>query len=585
MIYYISFTFFILPFIIISYYNIPSADDFVRINSPQGYFYNIVDWYKSVNGRYFNAIISLPEFWYNKWVYKLVPVLFGAVFYFSLNHLYKTLFHNNFLWKKRLFVLYALIFFISIFISISQGFFWFSSVSVYLFPISIFIFLFSEIIRIININNVDRKKIALLIIYIFICVGSNEMMLVIVNFILFLGFILYYNNKLLYRVFSILFLWSVLCSFAVIFSPGSIKRQLVFESGGDLLFSLKNAYVHTLDFFIYDVFYSKLIIALTILIIITKLKYLENSKSIKIKPLLFILPTILVPFIITFVRYYSQGELRLDNQAIFVQGRVYNFHILLSYLFWFINSYFVLDYLIKFKVIKNLLAKIYLIKPIIFMYILYSFIYNTNIRNVYDDLISGDVQEYYGELAWRNNYVSKNIDEDYLLVPELSAKPRTIYFDDITNDHNNWKNKYYSRAMGTQAKISISNKYLEDHINIENIIIPYINNFLINDLVVSAFLIKELNIIVYIFKSNYQFNKSKFFLHLIPENNIDLPLDRRKVNNLNLDFYFDDIDEFKHGGDSINYFIKKIPNKIKLKKIFTGQFNDNGRLWKKHLYY
>lgn len=64
---------------------------------------------------------------------------------------------------------------------------------------------------------------------------------------------------------------------------------------------------------------------------------------------------------------------------------------------------------------------------------------SNNVRTAWRDLISGDAVRYDSENAARNALLRASAEQD-VLVPPLQARPRTLFFNDLTSDPTNWRN-------------------------------------------------------------------------------------------------------------------------------------------------
>ena len=75
---------------------------------------------------------------------------------------------------------------------------------------------------------------------------------------------------------------------------------------------------------------------------------------------------------------------------------------------------------------------------------------DSNIRMAYVDLFSGKAHRYDSQFTDRYKQIAEcqtNICE----VNVLSDVPATIYFDDITSNAEDWRNKEYAKYFGKEA--------------------------------------------------------------------------------------------------------------------------------------
>lgn len=62
-----------------------------------------------------------------------------------------------------------------------------------------------------------------------------------------------------------------------------------------------------------------------------------------------------------------------------------------------------------------------------------------NIKTAWRDLLSGDAARYSAELTKRHELLRSTLEQD-VLVPPLKSRPKTLFFNDLTPDPTNWRN-------------------------------------------------------------------------------------------------------------------------------------------------
>ncbi|MEP7170222.1 MAG: hypothetical protein ABI855_12690, partial [Bacteroidota bacterium] len=186
----------ITPFVLISFFNNPAADDFCWYVKCQtlGFWKAQIDWYTMWTGRYFScALLSLNPLGFKMFfTYKLIPFILIVTLFCSLYYLVSIVFLN--LRKKK--IILVTLFIQGIFFfqmpSISEGIYWLSGSITYQLANVLSILLFCFIIKL-----VQTKKIEFLIksvLLSFAVIGSNETSMLIVVFLLVSFFIFNFVN-------------------------------------------------------------------------------------------------------------------------------------------------------------------------------------------------------------------------------------------------------------------------------------------------------------------------------------------------------------------------------------------------------
>ena len=140
----------IAPFLIISYYNQPSVDDFYFTVKSQsiGALNAQIEWYLTWTGRYFSTfILSINPLVYNNlMLYKTIPVLLIVGLWLSLSLLVQAIFIN--IKTKHLFFISTSIMTLFFFQmpSISQGVYWLAGAVTYQLGNILFVFCLCSLI-------------------------------------------------------------------------------------------------------------------------------------------------------------------------------------------------------------------------------------------------------------------------------------------------------------------------------------------------------------------------------------------------------------------------------------------------------
>ncbi|RIA10269.1 hypothetical protein OE09_2124 [Flavobacteriaceae bacterium MAR_2010_72] len=424
----------ILPFLILVFYNHPAADDFCyHFQSYKlGFLESQWHWYTHWTGRYFATfMLSLEPIVTGSFIwYKLIPIVLLLLFFISVYLLSSKLFKN--LTIKALLCITSLIFitYIIQMPSVVQGFFWMPGSISYVLPCILSIFLITGIMRLIYEPKWSYLLISILLG--FIIIGCNETSMLMIDFLI--GLIVvyrFYVDQRINRYLLILMLSFILFSLIVIYSPGNAERASNFSNSQDFFNTVLQTSLAVKKY----VLHWLTIILLMILLFFGYFSSLSDtvtSRLFNVSPMLVFWIAIILPFIGFFPGYWTLGgapPLRTINTIyfFFLIGVVY-FFMTLFFKFKTNNTNF-----IKFSNGVNYL--------LIVMVCLF-FIKSNNVKMAYYDLLGGEAYTYDLELKLRYNTI-KTSTQDTIYVMPLQTKPTSLYFDDITQDSKDWRNRCY----------------------------------------------------------------------------------------------------------------------------------------------
>ena len=430
----------ILPFFLISTFNHPSADDFCfYIKSRDLGFWDAQwDWYNNWTGRYFStfvlsikSIMSGSFFWY-----KIVPIglllTFGWSIYYLCSLLFTSLKTNNLL-------IITFCFFVVYIIqmpSVAQGFYWMPGSITYLLSNILTVVFLGFIVQLFK--TTKSRYVLLSIVTLCFIIGCNETTMLLVDVLVAIIFIYrFFDTKKIDLSMLILLIFAIAFSMIVIWSPGNVVRtshlppnkHQFFESVFDSILAVKKYMLH----------WSELIILFTLIFY----NYFDEkidvnlSKIFNVNPIVVFIVVFSIPFIGFFPGYWSLGgqpPLRTINTIYFF------------FLLGFIYFTFVLFYYLKqrqYKFIQFSRWVNYLLLILLFSHLFQ----NNNIKTAYSDLFSGKAYRYDLELKRRYDMI-KQSTKDTLYIQKLKYKPATIYFDDITSNPEDWRNKCYDSYFG-----------------------------------------------------------------------------------------------------------------------------------------
>ncbi len=425
----------IVPFIIISLFNHPAADDFCFYNKcrDMGFWNSQTDYYIMWTGRYFSTFLLSVYPLSSKFffIYKLVPIGLIISLVISLYHLMRLLFER--LEKNGVYLLtfYVIIIYFFQMPTTSQGFYWLSGSLTYMLANILTILLFYYVIKMMRLAKIKHLLIAIFLS--FTLIGLNETSMLIVTFLL--GIILIYNSinvKKVNYLLLILVIFTVIFSIIVIVAPGNIGRGSHFPDRHKLIFSTVQS---ILEIQKYLSKWLPLTIVFTILLFDSLNKHTQASVNsiFDVKPIFALMLFVIILFISFFPGYWSMGICSPDRTI----NVVYFFYVL-SFLYLIL----VIFYHLKRKNI-NFISISSGVKYLLICIVIINLYQKNNIRTAYADLINGNAYKYDSELRERYKFIG-NTNHDTCIVPELKNKPYTIFVCDITFDASDWLNDSYN---------------------------------------------------------------------------------------------------------------------------------------------
>ncbi len=440
----------VLPFLIISIFNHPSADDFCYNNYTRdlGYSNTQVEAYTNWTGRYFaTAIISIKAFVSGSFfLYKLFPIFLLILFCQSIYYLCSSIF--ILLSRKNRLVLTFLIIILYLLQmeSTAEGFYWLAGSVTYQLSIISSIFLFSFLIKFLATS--QNRYLLYCMLFSFVVVGLNEIAMMYIGLII--GTIFFYHfftkKAINYRILLLLFFISI-CSAFVVFSPGSASRVNTYPGNQQLMYSL----FKTLNSFKTNVgnwLPSILIAFLLFFEHLQKENVKTNSNIFDVKLVIPVLIVASFPLIGVFPIYYSLK---------WVPARSLNL-IYFFFLIGLLYSTFVLFFKLQ-STKTEFLTFSKCVRIFLMVLVLIRLGGNNNIRTAYLDILSGKAYSYDQSLKKRYEIILENKSQQ-IVVPKLEDLPKTIHFEDIREDSNHWINNCYESYFQVQDIRIKSNRFI-----------------------------------------------------------------------------------------------------------------------------
>ena len=424
----------ILPFIVISFFNNPTADDFCyNCQSRDLGFWNAqLAWYNGWSGRYFSsAILSIKPLVSDSFlIYKLIPIILLISLFTSIYYLSSLLFVDL---KKRDFFILSF-FIMTLYLiqmpSISQGFYWLAGSITYQLSNILAVLLFCFLIKLIETN--EKKYLIISIFFAFLVIGSNEASMLLISFLIGVIFIIksIQQKKINYSIL-ILLIFTIIFSLIVIKSPGNSIRASSYPNKNQIFYAI---YKSILAVKSYLGIWLPFIIVFTFIFFdyLNEKIEIKTSKIFNVNPIIVFFVVFSIPFIGFFTGYWSVG-------------RTPPFRTINVIYFYFLIGIIYLTFVLFFKLKqndKNFITYSKWVKYSLFIIIFIQLGQENNIRTAYSDLFSGKAYNY--DLELKNRYKNiQNSANNILFVPKLTYEPITIFCGDITNNSKDWRNQCY----------------------------------------------------------------------------------------------------------------------------------------------
>lgn len=447
--------FILLPYIYISFFVHPIADDFTY--SIKGKNYGILEVlkyeYLHWNGRYSsNLFVILNPIVFNSLIgYKLVPVFSIILTIFSFYFFFCSITAFFTKAQKLSYSLFLTLLYIYQMPVISEGIYWFTGFVTYHLGNILFLLFIALIFKYLKHKYFFNKYFhAFVIISLqFILIGLNEVIMLNLLFLCFLTlFITYRNKQVNMNFFMLLFIFALIFSSFLFFAPGNSNRESLFSNNHNLFSSLINSSIQTFRFIFEWISSLPLIIASVFYFFINKQLSVQESifkESFYLKPQLSYSLIFITVFTCIFPAYWAIGILG--------QQRTVNVAYFLFIIFWFINLTVVFNnFRDKLQSFNDLKVEI---KIVAVLLMLISFAITKNGLSLISDIAYNKEIQYnsiMNERFYKLNLFNKN-SSDTIYFEKIPNPPKTIFILDITNDSDCWMNKGYNAFFEIDNKI------------------------------------------------------------------------------------------------------------------------------------
>lgn len=451
----------LFPFLILAFYNHPSADDYlwtamVMQSSIWDFqIYNFYEW----SGRYFsNFLVSINPLVFRSLLgYQVAVLFFISIFFSSIYFTIRTYTQDAFTKSEQL--LGALVFallFLAYTPSVVELFYWFTGAAVYTSANTLFFIFMVCLFRLYEKSNqhknTQNEKIIMSITTV-LMMWSNEIIIIGLGGFLFLinCSSWYYKHATRYFLLGLFFL-AIAAALASILAPGNAARAAVmFPNKFNIPFAIQETFKKFIDTLFWVKNVPLWIISLLFIPICTKLS--------RINPLFknhfYVHPIISIAFWLSVLALaYFPIHLATGQEGIAMRVRATNY--LFFIMGWFINLFILVAYFQKINLgnqISHIQKQIQRVKfiyvaiPLLFFFSYKFFSINSKVGKAWEDLLSGTAKTYDEKMKQRYTLLKAQNTN----VPYIQEQPFTLYFADLEPNVSDWKNRNCAIYFGVDS--------------------------------------------------------------------------------------------------------------------------------------
>jgi hypothetical protein len=420
----------ILPFLVLSFYNVPLGDDFwyAETFKTYGFWETQLKFYYEWSGRYIAsaAISTLNPISYDYFKISFILPLFLIIgFAFALLKLIK----NSIIVLKLpinsgLFFCLLYFFYFNYIPDFGESFYWMAGAYTYQLPIVFFLFYLNLILNLFKTDNKAAifKNQFLAIICLFIILGCNEVIVVYANFINLLIILYLVLNKNYFNRFTLLFLFTLVVSFWMITAPGNFGRASIFEKTNfHFVTSSFNALSRSI--FVIGFWLASLFILMLNLKGVSDFKnlnvekfnkFFKSNKSVVLGSIVFLIGVLFIGFFPSI--YTTKWIPQRAYTPIFFIFMIFSVLLIII----LINK---LDWMRKVNSAFSMHTTTIVILPILIL----ALSHNSNVMNAYVDLTSGKASSYNRQVIKTYEMLQTNT-KDTVYINPIQKKPLILPF-------------------------------------------------------------------------------------------------------------------------------------------------------------
>lgn len=444
LIFLVSLVILIVPYIYLSFFANPAADDFTYAHKGKAldFFSTLINEYLNWNGRYTsNVFVLINPITFNSFLlYKLIPVFIIVLTFLSYLLFVKTLFRHLFSKINSCIIslLLSLLFIYQMPI-ISEGVYWYTGAVTYqlgnIFSL-VFISLLVQYVKKKFLFENNKIHLLILTLMLIFTIGFNEVLMLLLSFFILIFLFVQIRNKLENRNLAIyLFILSLFFSLIVYIAPGNSIRESNFSNIHNFSHSTVYSIAQTGRFFVIWISSVPLLL-LSFLFFFLNKTLSKNSKifsvSFYLNPFFSTLFLFVVIFVSIFPAYWSTGMLG--------QHRTLNVAYYFFILFWFINLN------VWFNYFENRLSKIQSpnkkVNYIVVCIIIGFFAFTRNGYSSLTDIIYGKASSFNKQMNERYDVIKSS--KDTIFFKLINNPPKCLLIYDISDNPEHWLNRCYA---------------------------------------------------------------------------------------------------------------------------------------------
>ncbi|HRE79334.1 MAG TPA: DUF6056 family protein [Flavobacterium sp.] len=425
LLYIFIFSYTILPFLVLCFYNVPLGDDFWYAESfrTNGFWQTQLNFYHQWSGRYIAtaAISTLNPISFGCFNLSFIhPLLLILGFAIALYHFIKNVvvFFRLTINPSLLFCL-LFFFYFNYLPDFGETFYWMAGAYTYQLPIVFFLVYLNSILNLFNSNSkveiVKNQFIALF--SLFIVLGSNEVIVVYANFVNVLLVLILILNKNYFNRFSPIFIIAFIISFLMITAPGNFGRGSLFVKSD---FHFLKSSLHSLSRSLFVLFFW-------VFTLLTLLLCLPNNSAFKIdwnNKLLFLLKTkrmFLMVSLVFLIGVLFVGFFPSIFTTNWIPQRAYT---PIFFIFTLFATLLILFSIQKIKVLADLnkVLSTHKVLLVLIPILIITLSHNSNVMNAYVDITSGKASSYHKQVL-ETYEMLKNSKTDTVYVKTIKKKP------------------------------------------------------------------------------------------------------------------------------------------------------------------
>ena len=425
----------LLPFILLIFFNHPSADDYCYAvaSMKQGFFESQINTYVNWSGRYVSSCLlgGGPLLFYSFVGYKIMNFLLLLFTVFTCLYFVKTLLNKNSLDLSVLVISVSVLFlYLSGMPNLTEGFYWMSGALTYQLPNIATLTVVAILLRMKKKYSI-AKLISAMVLCVFICGGNETSMLEFLYILVAMMTFEYATTREIPKYYYWLFLVSLAATSITLLAPGNTVRGAFFHGEKNIFKAFLLAAgsgLSKLQEWLHDV-----LILLILCIPFFKQLDMSNADQRKITPVilvlypLFIFGILIVGFLPAYWSVGSEPPTRTIN--------------VLYWLFVFSCLHYTTLWIGYIKQKNEFIVAVpTYVQWVLFFLLFRHWVPQNNYRTASMDIISGRAITYHRQMEERYVEMVNNKGREVVFKP-LTAKPKSIFFVDIESGHpEDWKN-------------------------------------------------------------------------------------------------------------------------------------------------